>query len=276
MQLQQHALSALCPPMPDEDFASLVEDIKKNGQKEAVILLDGKVLDGWHRYRACLKVGVKCVTAKHDGSNALDFVLSRNLHRRHLTGSQRASLIVAANEWRERGRKPEPGSGSGKSEPGSGFPDLSLTTEQMAEAADVSTRTIEQAKVADRIGLGDAVLEGKVSVKAAAEVAKLPPKKREKAVAAIKAGKSIATPNAEPTALEKARCEIEELREALATAKDDIERLSAIEAGEQGDLIKRLQAELRAVKAKRDDVMRENNQLRAQIKILERQARKAA
>ncbi len=260
--MKQHALSAAFPSMPDHDFDALVDDIKKHGLREPVIVFDGMVLDGWHRYRACEAAGKKCVTQKFEGGDPIAFVLSRNLHRRHLTGSQRAAAIVEAMEWRAPGGKPEPGSGCSESE--------------MARAADVSDRTIRHAKVAHEAGLGEAVKEGKVSAKAAAEVAGLPQPDRKRAVRAIESGKPIQKPEAEDSPLEKARCEIEELKEALSEAREDLERLSAIESGEQGDLIKRLQAELRAVKSKRDDVMRENVELRNQIKILQRQGKRAA
>jgi hypothetical protein len=54
------------------------------------VLLDGMVLDGWHRYLACAKAGVEFKAMNFDGADPVAFVISRNLHRRHLTPSQRA------------------------------------------------------------------------------------------------------------------------------------------------------------------------------------------
>jgi hypothetical protein len=154
--LKQHPLSALYPAMPEQDFDGLVADIRQHGQKEAVIVFQGQILDGWHRYQACAKVGIKCVTTKHDGTDPLAFVMSRNLHRRHLTGSQRAAIAVAAAEWQEGAGRPK-----NNPEPGSGF----STEAQMAAAAEVTDRTIRQAKVAHEAGLGPAVRDGKISAK---------------------------------------------------------------------------------------------------------------
>jgi len=49
-----------------------------------------------------------------------------------------------------------------------------LSESEMAQAAQVSERTIRQAKAAQKAGLGDAVKDGKVSGRQAAEIAKLP------------------------------------------------------------------------------------------------------
>jgi hypothetical protein len=56
-RLTQHPLSAAFPAMSADDFAALVEDIKVNGQREPVIVFEGMVLDGWHRYSACVAAG---------------------------------------------------------------------------------------------------------------------------------------------------------------------------------------------------------------------------
>jgi hypothetical protein len=91
------------------------------------------------------------------------FVKSRNLHRRHMTGSQRALAVVAVNEWAPNGAKATP-------EPGSG-----VTEKQMAAEADVSDRTIRQAKfVATQATpeVVEAVRSGEMSLKAAVETTK--------------------------------------------------------------------------------------------------------
>ena len=57
MTLLQHPLSDAFPAMSLEDFQALKDDIEVTGQREPVIVLDGMVLDGWHRYRACSELG---------------------------------------------------------------------------------------------------------------------------------------------------------------------------------------------------------------------------
>ena len=261
MAMKQHPLSMVFPSMAEDELDSMAADIKANGQKEAVIVFDGMVLDGWHRYRACEKAGVKCVTIKHDGSDPVAFVLSRNLHRRHLTASQRAAAVVAARGWRPHGDQAR------------SIAAMDRTTAEMAKEAEVGTATIERAKAAQKAGLGDAVREGKVTAEGAAKVAKLPPKKREQAKAAIERGEKLPKAPAKPP-VDPRDAEIAELRARLAEAADEVERLSATRAGDVDteQLIARLQSELRTVKAKRDNLMRENAEMKRQIKFLERKA----
>lgn len=87
-----------------------------------------------------------------------------NLHRRHLSASQKAVAEVELSKWARVGHNQHGGSA-----PGAEAPEV-RTTPQMAKAAEVGTRTIEQAKVVVEAGLQDAVKAGEVSVKRAAEV----------------------------------------------------------------------------------------------------------
>lgn len=269
MEFKQHPLSAAFPAMLDADLDALAQDVATRGLLEPGIVLEGMVLDGWHRYRACKKAGVKFATQPFSGKDPVGFVLARNLHRRHLTASQRAAAIVAATNWKPAGR-PEKNPA-----PGAGFPDLSLSDKQLAATAEVSERTIRHAKAAERAGLGDAVKDGKVSAKQAAEIAKLPEKKRGPAVEAARRGeapKKSQKPH-EPAHEERLEMKLAELQEALSEATDEITRLSTRTGDVDSEtLIKNLQAELRAVKAKRDDLMRENAELRKQVKFLQRKA----
>lgn len=266
--LRQHPLSACFPAMPAEDLAALTEDIRTNGQREAGIVLDGQVLDGWNRYLACQRAGKKFATIPFPGGDPVAFALSRNLHRRHLTGSQRAASIVAATSWRKDGAESR-GGGEAASPP--------PTVEAMAKAAEVSPRTIQQAKVAHEAGLGQKVAEGKVSAEKAAAVAKLPAKQREAAVAAIERGEDPlpAKKGPAPSSNEKLEIELADLKERLAEAIDEVKRLSATRAGDMDveKLIADLQSELRTTKAKRDNLMRENAELKKQLRFAEKKAK---
>jgi 16S rRNA G966 N2-methylase RsmD len=56
---------------------------------------NGRILDGRHRYQACERLAVECPATTWNGTgSALEAVVSANLHRRHLTKSQRAALAV--------------------------------------------------------------------------------------------------------------------------------------------------------------------------------------
>jgi hypothetical protein len=158
MELTQHPLSAAFPAMSAEEFQELKDDIEVNGQREPVVVLDDMVLDGWHRYRACneLILPVKQVSLPPD-EDPVAFVLSHNLKRRHLTASQRAAAVVECSKWAPSGRPKNLA-------PGARF----STNKKMATTARTSERTISDAKVADKAGLGDDVKSGKLTAKEAA------------------------------------------------------------------------------------------------------------
>ena len=89
-----HEIADLFPLIDGDEFKLLCDDIKKEGLNHSVVLLDNTILDGRNRYRACVKVGIEPTFEEFKGDDPLAFVLSENLHRRHLTASQRAALAA--------------------------------------------------------------------------------------------------------------------------------------------------------------------------------------
>ncbi|WP_320055728.1 hypothetical protein [Desulfuromonas thiophila] len=159
MNYPQHPLSAAFPAMPRMHLDYLAKDIAEHGLHIAITLFDGMILDGWHRYQACQVAGVSPrFESLSEGADPVAFVRSRNLHRRDLTPSQRAAAVVACSEWAKRGTNQH-----GGSEPGS----HPQTATEMAKAADVSVKTIQQAKAAHIAGLGEQVRDGIITAKAA-------------------------------------------------------------------------------------------------------------
>ena len=94
MQLEPHPYAAIFPMMGGVEFADLANDIKSNGLREPVWLYEGKILDGRNRAEACVVTGTPLVTREYDGDDPVGFVLSLNLHRRHLDSGQRACVAV--------------------------------------------------------------------------------------------------------------------------------------------------------------------------------------
>jgi ParB-like chromosome segregation protein Spo0J len=95
--LKFHPLSKLGGPlMEGAEFDELVADIKKNGLLKPIAVFDGKILDGRNRYRACIAAGVHLVTDDIDGwiDDPAAYVISANIHRRHLTPEQKRDLLV--------------------------------------------------------------------------------------------------------------------------------------------------------------------------------------
>lgn len=162
--MKPHPLCSAFPPMSDADFASLSEDIKVNGLRDPITRFEGMILDGWHRFQACAELAIEPRYVDFKDGDPASFVLSKNLHRRHLSASQRAVAVAACREWHPSGIVSEVGK----------IAHLA-SNEEMAKEAGVSPRTIKDAKVAIKTGQTDDVLSGKISVSKAAEKTKPKP-----------------------------------------------------------------------------------------------------
>lgn len=92
--MKEHKLANIIPPMSEEEYQELKEDIRANGLEVPIVLYEGKVLEGRHRYRACQELGIKPRFKNYEGTQPLTYVISLNLKRRHLTASQKATIAV--------------------------------------------------------------------------------------------------------------------------------------------------------------------------------------
>jgi hypothetical protein len=92
--LEVHEYSNLFPLLKGPALNALVKDIEAHGLREPIVLYEDKILDGRNRYLACQSLGIEATTQQYLGDDPIGFVLSVNLHRRHLDASQRA--MVAA------------------------------------------------------------------------------------------------------------------------------------------------------------------------------------
>lgn len=210
MTYAQHPLSAAFPGMTKADLAALTDDIAEEGQREPITLYENMILDGWHRYQACIVCGRVPVTAELPAnSDPVAFVKSHNLFRRHLTGSQRAEAVTACSEWATVKDNQHSESAS--------VPGTRATVAQMAKEADVSKSTIDHAKAAHVAGLGEAVRDGKITAKQGAAIAKLPEEDRAAAVenpAILKAPKAAPEqPDVETVTI--SRAEYDELKASV-------------------------------------------------------------
>lgn len=246
MELKQHPLSAAFPAMSADDFQALKDDIESNGQREPVMVFEGMVLDGWHRYQACVQLSLKPLQFTFpEGDDPVSFVISHNLHRRHLTGSQRAAAVVACTAWAPARRPNKVEAASTLS-----------TNETLAKAAGTTVRTITDAKAAHKAGLGEAVKEGAITAEEAARIARGTPPKAAPAPA-----------DDGPTADELAaaeRADAEE-REALRKLLEADDKLAALAADN-----KQLRALNRVLQERNDGLMNEKAELVKRIKALQR------
>ena len=177
--MEYHELANIFPLVQEHELSELAQDILENGLINPIVLLDGKILDGRNRYRACQICDVEPVYETYQGNDPLAYVISLNLQRRHLSESQRA--MVAAKIANMPAHRPTDNSAN-----------LQTSRAQAAEMLNVSERTVNTAKKVEASGAEElvaAVESGRVSVSAAADVSTLP--KNEQAQIVAKGEKEI-------------------------------------------------------------------------------------
>ena len=96
--MKSHPAADIFPLMSPDELSRLAADIKANGLHEPIITIDDAILDGRNRLAACDVAGVKPRFTAYTGKDPLGYVVSKNLHRRHLTREQRDAVIVKLRE----------------------------------------------------------------------------------------------------------------------------------------------------------------------------------
>lgn len=185
MKLDVHPLAELFPDLSAGEFSEMVQSIKDDGLDEPIVVSDGKILDGRHRYKACLKAGVNPTTVAYDGPKTPEaiakFVWRANGVRRHLTASQR-SMIAAKMANAPKG---QPYSNASK--------EAFVSQDQAAEVTGVSRAGVQRAtKVLNEAApeVVEAVSDGTIAVADAAAIATAPKPAQRKAVKQVKSGKA--------------------------------------------------------------------------------------
>lgn len=179
--MDAHPAAALFPMMEPAELRALADDIKAHGQHRPITLhVEGgkrRILDGRNRLAACEMVGVEPRYEVWVGTGSpTEWVVSQNVHRRHLTESQRAMVAAALvplfeEEAKERQRA---GLRQGEAAPVSANlrgRDSGKATEKAAAAVNVSPRSVESALKVTREArpeVVEAVRRGEVAVSAAA------------------------------------------------------------------------------------------------------------
>jgi len=138
--MDAHPLANLIPEMPPDQWAAFLADVKANGVREPAVTLDGLILDGRNRWRAAQEAGIKCPTRPFDGTDPLGFVLSLNVHRRHLTTCQRAAIAAEVANMQHGTNQHT------KKVEGSIDPSTSITIEAAAKMLNVSRKSVVRAR----------------------------------------------------------------------------------------------------------------------------------
>lgn len=175
MAHEVHEATQVFPTMQGGEFDALVADIRNHGLMEPIVLHEGKILDGRNRLAACEKAGVEPTYQEINlnGVSPIEYVISKNVHRRHLSPAQRASLALLlipqlSEEAKERmakggeiSKRGQPGKASlEKSDP---IRTTGKTSEKAAEILGVGISAVETAisiskrdpKVIERMRTGE-------------------------------------------------------------------------------------------------------------------------
>lgn len=191
MDYQFHDAANIFPLMTEDDFDGLVEDVRKNGLLEPIELLDGKILDGRNRHRACIAADVQPTFCEYHGNDPVGHVLSKNLHRRHLNESQRSMIgAKAKDQYQREAKERQKAAGGDKKALVENLPQAldnkGKARDKAAAAVGVSGRSVDFATKVIKQGtpeLVKAVDAGRVPVSVAAKVATLPEPDQRAAVA---------------------------------------------------------------------------------------------
>lgn len=120
--------------MSASEFARLKSDIELNGQREDIVVWRGLLIDGRNRLKACEELGIEPQIAElMDETDPVQYALSHNLHRRHLTTAQR-SIVAAKLATMGEGRPSETSSNE------------LVTQDKAAELLSVSVPSLKRAK----------------------------------------------------------------------------------------------------------------------------------
>lgn len=181
--IDSHPYAQMFPKMGDHEFQELKRDIQLHGLRQPVVLFEGLILDGRHRYAACSDLAIDCETTDFVGAEeeALQFVISTNLHRRHLNESQRA-WVASKLATLPKGMKKA---------------DASFEASSQVDAAkmlNVSRPSVQRAAVVRDHGVDELqqeVAAGRIPVSVAAKIARMPESKQREVLKAPKPEQAI-------------------------------------------------------------------------------------
>ena len=165
-------------PLDEEHLHELADDIREHGQQVAIEVCDGQILDGRRRWKACKMANVIPKTVDVSPDDPVAYVMSLNLHRRHLTVSQagmcaqraRAMYDEAAKERMKAGKKVDPVDNCAQGDTG-------RARDQVGKAFGVSGATVDRAAQVQREGIPEvikAVDDGKIAIYKAEQIATAP------------------------------------------------------------------------------------------------------
>lgn len=88
-----HPLAKAYKLLSEEKYEQLRDDISQNGLIHPIILYEGKILDGRHRYKACEELGIQIEFDTYAGDDPSGYVRSMQ-NRRNVTVTEDACSVA--------------------------------------------------------------------------------------------------------------------------------------------------------------------------------------
>jgi hypothetical protein len=177
-----HPAADIFPMMDAETYEGLKADIAANGQNESIVFWCEQLLDGRNRLKACNELGIEPETCElPEDADPFAYVVSANLHRRHLAHEQRSAMAATMATMKQGGDRK---SSEIKTQ-------NCVLIDEAAKLFNVSPRSVVSAKHVKENGskeLFEALKQGEVKVGPAEQLCKVVPDKAEQ-TAVVKQGK---------------------------------------------------------------------------------------
>ena len=171
-QYEIHPIANVFPMMSKDEFKALKSDIKEHGLREPIVFWKNMLVDGRNRLKACEELGIEADESElMDETDPVAWVISHNLHRRHLTESQRS--MVAGKL-----AKLQHGDNQHTKEDGQ----ICLSSKEASKMLNVSEGSTKHAKKVISEGaeqVQQAVEQGELPVSVASDFVKAVPDKKE-------------------------------------------------------------------------------------------------
>lgn len=158
-----HPLALTVALMRDEELEALRESMRAQGLLHPLVLFEGQVLDGRHRYQICRELGIVPAVTEYMGDDPQGYVRDTNVVRRHLNPGQIAFTALAelAEAEKTTGERQRAGkrSATGDDHLGEQVPQGQWAREFVAQRYGVNMRYLSLAK---RIAATDTALAAQV------------------------------------------------------------------------------------------------------------------
>ncbi len=165
---QVHPVAAMFPDIAGDDYQRLREDIEAYGVRTPIVVCGSWFVDGRTRLRVCGELGIDAPFVELDPeTDVASWIISANIHRRHLSTSQRAVLAALMTEADD------------------------VTLDQAASALNVSRMSVARARAVGEVPsekLREAVRDGTLTVADAYQVREVEPSRLDAAVDAVRSG----------------------------------------------------------------------------------------